>query len=219
MNGDTEKMLHLMYPADGGDRDDSIRKVGSVAKNSDFKQAEYTAVTGIALASRAAIWGNARPDACYDLSDLFLQKISVAGKIEEIYELSRQALIQFTKEVEKERKRRIQNPVVERCKNYIAKHLYSRLSVQQMADDLGMNRTYLSGIFRRETGVTIQDYIMEHRVRAAANMLRFSTEPIGQIAEYLQFSSAGRFSEYFRRYYQMTPEQYRRENQLSEFSG
>ena len=108
---------------------------------------------------------------------------------------------------------------MERCKNYIAKHLYSRLSVQQMADDLGMNRTYLSGIFRRETGVTIQDYIMEHRVRAAANMLRFSTEPIGQIAEYLQFSSAGRFSEYFRRYYQMTPEQYRRENQLSEFSG
>ncbi len=213
-DGDTKKMKQILL---ADNEQEETGQPGVVSKNSDYKQAEYIAVTGIALASRAAMRGNARPDTVYDLSDVYLQKLSAAKRVDEIYEIASQALLRFTSEVEKERLERAKNPMVEQCKNYIAKHLYSKFSIQDMAQDLAINRTYISGIFKKETGVTIQEYILEHRVRAAANMLRFSNEPIGQIVEYMQFSSAGRFSEYFRRYYSMTPEQYRQQYMVSEF--
>lgn len=216
-NGEADKIYQIISDENNAYPIDALQKVGTVAKDSDFKQMEYLTVTAVALASRAAIRGNARPDVCYDLSDLFLQRISVAKDIMEIYELSRQVLYRFAKEVEKEKKLRGKNPVVEQCKNYIAKHLYSKFTIEKMAEDLSVSRTYLSGIFKKATGSSIRDYILEQRVRAAANLLRYSNESIGNIAGYMQFSSVSRFSIFFKRYYGMTPAEYRKQNKLIEF--
>ncbi|MCD7956615.1 MAG: AraC family transcriptional regulator [Lachnospiraceae bacterium] len=217
-NGEVEKIVRILKNEEQSSREDVLQKVGVIARDSDFKQMEYTAVTEIALASRAAIRGNARPDICYDLSDLFLQKISVAKSVTEIYEISKQIAYRFSQEVLREKQERVKNPHVEQCKNYIAKHLYSRFTVEEMAKELSVSRTYLTGLFKKETGQSIRDYIIEHRVRAAANLLRYSNESIGQISDYMQFSSPGRFSQFFKRYYGTTPEIYRKENKMIEFT-
>lgn len=216
-NGEPDKIRELEQAEHALYSTETLRKVGVIAKNSDFKQMEYMAVTSVALASRAAIRGNARPDVCYDLSDLFLQRISVARNVMEIYEISREIVYRFAREVEKEKKARSGHPLTEQCKNYIARHLYTSFTVEQMADELSVGRTYLSGLFKKETGRSIRDYILEQRVRTAANLLRYSNESIGTIAEYMQFSSASRFSAFFRRYYGMTPAEYRKKNKLIEF--
>ena len=173
-------------------------------------------VTSVALASRAAIRGNARPDVCYDLSDLFLQQISAAKSIREIYDISTQVAYRFAKEVEKEKKLRAGNPIVEQCKTYIAKHLYSKFTIEQMADELAFSRTYLSGLFKAETGQTLRAYILERRLRTAARLLRYSDISIGQLSDYLHFSSPSRFCQFFKRSYRLTPEEYRNQNRLIE---
>lgn len=216
-NGETEKIAQIIADKDKAYRDDALQRVGILAKESDFKQMEYMTVTSIALASRAAIRGKARSDVCYDLSDLFLQKLSVAKNVTEIFEISSQVLYRFAKEVENEQKVRSENALVENCKNYILKHLCGKFTVEQMAEDLTVSRTYLAKIFKEETGFSIQDYIWEHRVRAAANLLKYSNEKIGEIAYYMQFSSSSRFSQMFKRYYDMTPEAYRRKNKTMDF--
>ena len=215
-NGEADKLLEEMLEARNRSPIEALQKVGVIAKDSDFKQMEYMTVTSVALASRAAIRGNARPDVCYDLSDLFLQKISVAKNIREIYDISTQVAYRFAKEVEKEKALRADNPIVEHCKTYIAKHLYSKFTVEQMADDLSFSRTYLSSLFKSETGQTLRDYIQERRLKAAARLLRYSDIPIGQLSDYLQFSSPSRFSKFFKRSYHFTPEEYRNQNRLME---
>lgn len=216
-NGETEKIAQIITDRDKIYQEDDLQKVGILAKESDFKQMEYTVVTSIALASRAAIRGKARPDVCYDLSDLFLQKLSVAKSVAEIFEISSYVLYRFAKEVENEQKIRSENALVERCKNYILKHLYGKFTVEQMAEDLTVSRTYLAKIFKEDTGTSIREYIWKHRVCAAANLLKYSNKSISEIAYYMQFSSASRFSEMFKRYYDMTPEAYRKKNKTVDF--
>ena len=88
-----------------------------------------------------------------------------------------------------------------------------------MAEELGLSRSYLSRRFSEQTGITIQEYILQVRLEAAANMLRFSEEQIGAIAEYLCFPSQSYFTERFRKQYGMTPGEYRKENQIVDFRG
>lgn len=88
-----------------------------------------------------------------------------------------------------------------------------------MAKDLGLSRSYLSRHFSEQTGITLQDYVLQTRLEAAANMLRFSEEQIGAIAEYLCFPSQSYFAERFRKQYGMTPGEYRKEMQVVDFQG
>ena len=88
-----------------------------------------------------------------------------------------------------------------------------------MAAELGVSRSYLSRHFSEQAGITLQDYVLQTRLEAAANMLRFSKEQIGTIAEYLCFPSQSYFTERFRKQYGMTPGEYRRENQIIDFHG
>lgn len=53
--------------------------------------------------------------------------------------------------------------------------------------------------------------------KAAANLLKYSDEPVGQISDYMRFSSPSRFSLYFKEKYHMTPSEYREYYKIIEF--
>lgn len=107
--------------------------------------------------------------------------------------------------------------MIEQCKDYIARNLYKKFTITEMAAELAMNRTYLSQMFSEQTGTTLQTYIRGERLKAAANLLKYSSETVGQIAEYMQFSSAGRFCGYFKEVYQMSPLEYRNKYKVIDF--
>ena len=106
---------------------------------------------------------------------------------------------------------------IEQTKDYIAKHLYKKFKISQIAEELGVNSSYLSRRFSEQTGKTISQYVLKERLKAAANLLKYSEESIGQIAEYMQFSSPSRFGEYFKNAYGKTPAKYREEKKLIDF--
>ncbi|MCC8066683.1 MAG: helix-turn-helix transcriptional regulator, partial [Clostridiales bacterium] len=75
----------------------------------------------------------------------------------------------------------------------------------------------LSRLFKKETGVSIQDFINNVRVEKAANLLRYSEESLSEIAEYVNFPSQSYFGKIFRQKKQMTPKQYRELYKPTEF--
>lgn len=184
---------------------------------SDFKQAEYMVVSCVTLATRAAIRGGVPPLSCYELSDLYLQKTSECQSVAALMEIAVNAPEQFARLVHDYKCRDHYGTIIEQCKDYIARHLYHAFTITEMASDLSMNRTYLSQLFKSQTGTTLRDYIRNERLRAAENLLKYSEESVGQIAEYMQFSSAGRFCAYFKAAYQMTPAAYRDKYKVVEF--
>lgn len=193
--------------------------VGRLAQNNSFKQYEYMAISQICLASRAAMRGGMNTYDAYTLSDMYYQRVSGCTDVMELLKICLMVEQDFSEQVRLAKERNKKENYIEQCKDYIARHRSTKFSISQMAEELGLSRSYLSRRFSQQTGMTIQEYILLVRLEAAANMLRFSEEQIGIIAEYLCFPSQSYFTERFRKQYGMTPGEYRKENQIIDFRG
>ncbi|MDQ0221832.1 AraC family transcriptional regulator [Streptococcus moroccensis] len=187
------------------------KNIGKIAETS-FKQMEYMAVSSITLACRAAIKGGLNPELSHDLSDLYLQKIAKCKSEKELIVMTGKAQFDFCKAVGSHKDSRSDNIFVEQCKDYITNHLYQICKVGDISKKLNISRPYLSTLFKISEGITIQEYIMKMRCEHAAEMLSYSDEPLSVIAEYLCFSSQSHFGVQFKKFYGMTPRQYRQKN-------
>ena len=74
---------------------------------------------------------------------------------------------------------------------------------------VGLERTYLYRIFVRKEGVSLQEYLAEFRLQKAAQMLRGSTIPIGEISTSVGFQDPSYFYKVFTGKYACTPKKYR----------
>ncbi|MFC4386714.1 helix-turn-helix domain-containing protein [Gracilibacillus marinus] len=83
--------------------------------------------------------------------------------------------------------------------------------LDELADRLHFNKYYLCHFFKREFGMTIQQYILQKRMFEAKKMLVHSSIAINEIATSVGFSSASNFIRCFKKYVHMTPKQYRDE--------
>lgn len=74
-----------------------------------------------------------------------------------------------------------------------------------MADAIGVNSSYLSQIFRKYTGKSIKQSILEEKIERSKNLLVFSNYSIHEIAVYLGFSGSSHFGNHFLKQAGMTP--------------
>ena len=79
-----------------------------------------------------------------------------------------------------------------------------------LAEECGTSRSVLAERFQALVGVTPMLYLTQLRMLLAANMLRRSTAPIGQIAEEVGYRTDSAFSRAFRREYGRAPAAWRR---------
>ena len=196
---------------------EKLERIGTLAIHNSFKQCEYMVITSICLASRAAIRGGMNTYEAYTLSDLYYQKASQCSNVLELLNLYIQVANDFSSRVKKAMEKQHRVDYIEQCRDYIARHWSRKFTVSEMARELGMNRCYLSRKFSEQVGMTIQEYTLETRLEASANMLRYSDVKIGEIADYLCFNSQSYFGERFRMKYGMTPLEYRKRNRIIDF--
>lgn len=194
-----------------------LDKVGVLAKGDTFKQIEYTVIAQLTLATRAAIEGGVPPAKAYEMSDLFFQKCAQCNETMQLLEIGTKAMDSFTKAVREMKRKGVQDPDVERCKNYIAFHLTEKIVVSEMAKELKISYSYLAAKFLKETRMNIKQFILQEKLAAAANQLKYSDIPVGEIADYFSFPSASSMCTSFRDAYGMSPTEYRRVNKVVDF--
>lgn len=206
-NGDADSLKALM----GGITPD-IDSIGEVAGERD-KEYEYMLVAIIALMTRAAIEGGARPEVAHEVGDVYLKKLAQAvAEKTSFLTLGYHALMEFAGLVRQAKEETRRLSYVEACKAYIEENLRKGLSVGEIAPAIGVSRTYLSSLFRQTEGITIQQYIQREKCRHAARMLQYSDYSVAQIAQYFGFSSQSYFGACFHTWYGVTPHVFRREN-------
>ena len=89
---------------------------------------------------------------------------------------------------------------VSRAKGHIHQHYADPdLSLEQMAAVAGVSRTHLSAQFRKETGVSITEYLTMVRVEAAKQLLAGTDLRVYEVAERVGFASSEHFSRVFKR--------------------
>ena len=86
------------------------------------------------------------------------------------------------------------------------------LSLKTQAKLLNVNPSYLSTLFKKETGVTLTDYVNKKRVERAKHLLKNGNTQIQTVAQHCGMSDVNYFSKIFKKFYGSTPKQYREEN-------
>ena len=86
-----------------------------------------------------------------------------------------------------------------------------RLTLSELAAELGTNRTTLSNYLNQEVGTTFYDYINSHRISEAERLLSESSGhwSVEQLAEMSGFNSVSTFRRAFSKKHGMSPQQYR----------
>lgn len=185
--------------------------LGTLA-NTSRKQLEYQAVVSISLFSRAAIEGGVDPYSAYDQNDLFLQKLSVAATEREYQSIVVEALLKYCGMVKIAQEGESPSMHITKCKHYISTHLNKSYKMQDLADYVGISPKYLGDLFSKTEGQTLKSYILQTRIEAAKNMLKYSDYSISQIASYLCFDTQSHFGMTFRKFEGTSPSEYRKHN-------
>ena len=169
----------------------------------------YLFVASIALATRFAIEGGMEEEEAYNASDLYIRTMDTCQTVKAILDVHEDMFSFFTARVAAARKRNIYSQPVIRCMDYIHYHLHEKIAADQLADYTGLTAPYLSGLFKKETGITISEYIREKRLETAKNMLRYSDISYSEIAAILAYSSQSHFNTVFKKETGLTPKEYR----------
>ena len=104
--------------------------------------------------------------------------------------------------------------LLERVMNVINKNLNnSDLSVDQIADEVGISRVHLHRKMKELTGQTPHDFIRNIRLKKAATLLGSGNMNISEVMYSCGFSNAASFSTVFKRMYGMSPREYMTEHQ------
>lgn len=182
---------------------------GKVAGDS-LRQAKNIFISSIAIITRKAVEGGLDVETAYLLSDSYIQEAEKMTDSAAITFLNATAAMDFTKRVS-EAKIPSGMPIdIYRAIEYISNHVNQDISVEEIADHLGMERSTLSKKFKRELGFNISSFIMRKKLEEARSLLHYSDRSISEISEYLCFSSQSYFQNVFKKKYGMTPKEYRK---------
>ena len=181
---------------------------GTIAGN-QLRQLQNVFIVTATLASRAAIRGGMREDDAFSLSDAYIRRVELLTGHEKILNLQFHMLLEFTEQVEQLHRGKHTSGLALDVANYVRHHLSEPVSVEAIAEELYLSRPYLSSKFKRETGQTLTDYILNEKTEEAKRLLRYSDKTASAIASYLGFSSHGHFIKVFKKYAGLTPQEYR----------
>ena len=87
-------------------------------------------------------------------------------------------------------------------------------SVEELAGSIGLSTSRLAHLFREDVGMSIQSYIVDRRLLAAAMLIIQSDERISQIAYRVGFNDVSNFNHSFKRRFSMSPREYRARHDL-----
>jgi AraC-like DNA-binding protein len=215
-NGDLEQLKISMA-------EDYVGTIGTLANNK-LRHMKNLGIVLVTLASRAAMEGGILPEIAYSLSDSYICKIEELSDIVSIEHLAKQAEYQYAKMVHDLKEQVVtgsgkieKNPVVNKCKDYVFKHIHEKIRIDDMAKELKMNGNYLSEVFKKHEGVTINNFIIREKINLAKNMLIYSSYSYIEIATYLGFSSQSHFGKHFKNITGFTPKQHRDNYGVNEF--
>ena len=100
--------------------------------------------------------------------------------------------------------------LAQRVIHYLESHYAEDISLDTLATALGYNKTYLCGVFKKDTDLTILDCLNTIRIRRAAELIVYSDHSLSQVSELCGFSSVSHFNRVFLKYVGATPGQCRR---------
>lgn len=205
----------LMQAIREGRSEDAVRLAEGMDRDSGRLSRDYIrhrrnfAIVGISLCARAAIDGGVSPETAYRVSGYYINKCDEAQDPAHMLHHRNRAIEELAGRVAEKRDAPRASSYVEQCQDYIRKHYREKIYLEDAASAIGISPTYLSRLFKKETGLCFQDFINEERIFRASNLLLYSDLTLPEIAHYVGFPNQSYMGKMFKRYRNITPRAFR----------
>lgn len=93
--------------------------------------------------------------------------------------------------------------------NFIEQNFQNSITIEDIAAQCGINRSYLGRIFHSSTGRSPQEFLIRYRMTKAAELLKLTSLSIGDIGSAVGYENALHFSRAFKNVYGVAPREWR----------
>ena len=93
---------------------------------------------------------------------------------------------------------------------YISENYDKQIKAEELAEKFHFSRSYFSVVFKKKTGYSPGEYILNYRIVSAKRLLYGTDKPVGEIAARCGFADASSFIRVFKKAEGVTPNVYRK---------
>ncbi|MCR4838366.1 MAG: AraC family transcriptional regulator [Eubacterium sp.] len=184
-------------------------KERGVLSENPLRNAMYHFVAMTTMITRVCISHGLEQEVAYKMSDTYISRADKLLTPQQVRECQSEMMMGFAKTMAIRQKGPVHSVQIVKCMDYIGQHLHEKISMDDLANYVNLNETYLSKLFRKETGLSVSEYIRDKKVEEAMGLLRFSEKSSIEIATDLGFSSHSYFISVFKKVTGETPKDYR----------
>lgn len=98
-----------------------------------------------------------------------------------------------------------------KIKEYVQLHYSENIDLNLVAGLVNVTPSHLSNLFKKETGTNFSSYLTDVRMQAAGKLLKSPDMLIYEVAEKTGYSNGGYFGKAFKKYWGVSPEEYKKE--------
>lgn len=185
--------------------------IGNIGGDDPLRQAKNEIIVFAVLCSRAAILGGVSAEGALSLSDYFIQMVEAADTVPEVKNIGGEMQKTYVQRVQKAKASSNFSTLVRTCMEYVDTHIFEKISLNVMAEEVSYNEQYISRKFKGETGQSLFDYINQQKIQMAKFILTDKKLSIAEISHRLAFSSPSYFSSVFKKQTGMSPAEYQQD--------
>lgn len=205
--GDIELVKKLMLPLKN-------EKLGSLSKNS-LQNLKYHLVVLISMLTRFAIEGGMNPESAYTLSDIYIQQVDLLSSEEETEKIHEKIIFDYTNRMAKIHKTLGLSKKVIKAMDYIYDNIQSKIRISDIAKKIDINPNYLCELFKKETGISVNNFVKKKKIQAAEKLLIYEDFSVAELADIFGFASSSHFIETFKAETGLTPKAYKEKGQFT----
>jgi len=152
----------------------------------------------------------------YSVCDYVL-KVSIMDELPDAIEKAIGNLNQLRKEIEKNEKDPLEQlSLIQQIDQYIEQNYKNKLSLDDIAEALHINSSYLSRVYKLKRGRNLFDAILNLRIEAAKDYLINTDMRTYEISELVGVEDASYFSKMFKKITGVSPKEYRKQEKNEE---
>ena len=179
-----------------------------VYSNFDIKAIKARLLELLVILSRATIEAGADPAETFTLSENFISQIEQYSDVDQLALWISGIVRRFT--VQAFDLAQIKHSdVVFKTTNYIRSNFSEKLSLDSLAKEVFLSRSYLSSIFKKETGMSLTAYITKVRVEKSKKLLLQNNASLAHIASQCGFKDQSYFTKVFKKETGVSPKRFR----------
>lgn len=144
-----------------------------------------------------------------DFLEGFMKKTAIATSAYQLQNYIDQFCICYIRYSQAQQK--IISPAIKLAMAYINNNYNKKIILDEVAVHVALNRSYLSLLFKKETGIQFGDYIEQIRIKNAQNLLRTTNKSVSEVAEFVGFSNQNYFTKVFKKATGVSPMKYKKQ--------